>query len=285
MKKGCGLSAHSNPVFSVDIFERGLAFGQHRVDSQHLWTSLPLSISDEGGVAPLHSRYALRSDSPETQLETHLQRLSRQGVLSRAAIFFGSANDPMYPFEGKFDIALRLLEVFQRYPPGLLILQTRSPLLVIAMTALKALSERLVVTIGVETNDEAAVRRYTPGLAAAEERLKMARTLKRFHIPVHLQVQPVLPYGDWKKDAAPLAATLIEASDAVFVAPLCDGTEVSEKRVRKTTIGRKLSEDRKFHWLRPDAALPLQQALALLRPESSLPARHIRERQLKLFVA
>ncbi|WKZ56277.1 MAG: hypothetical protein QY326_05930 [Bdellovibrionota bacterium] len=285
MKRATQKGARSTPVFSVDLFEDGLVFGQHRLESAQLWTGLPLALGSEGTVAPLHSRYSIRPDNNVSQLEGHLQRLSRLGILSSSVIFFGTVHDPMYPFEGRFDNALKLLQVFQRYQPGVLVLQTRSPLLVIAMPALKALADRLVVTIGIETPDDSMARRYTPAIPAAEDRFKMARTLKRFHIPVHVQVNPVLPYGDWKRDAAPFAASLIECSDAVFVAPLCNGSSSIERRVRRSPIGQRLALDRKFHWLRPDAAEPLQQALAILRPESATPARAIIERQLKLFVA
>ncbi len=275
-------------IYSVDSFNNGIAFGQHRLpcgeDARDLYS---LRISDDLELAPLRSRYALHQTNPLHQLESHLMRLSEQGVLNKATIFFGSYTDPFFPFEGKFDASMRFLEIFQRYTPGHLVVQTRSPLLVIALPVLKRLGKHVSVTLGIETNKEESVLRYTPGLPRIEERLKMATALRRFGIEVNLQVSPVLPYGDWKKDALEFAETLNNHADHIYVKPFLDGSDRRERALKNHGAVQRLAEDRKFHWLRPDAANPLIAALEKIAPEKlKAPNRdHLKDRQMNIFAA
>ena len=273
-------------IYSVDSFNNGIAFGQHRLpageDARDFYS---LHITDDLEKAPLRSRYALHNTNPLQQLESHLMRLSQQGVLGQATIFFGSYADPFFPFEGKFDASMRFLELFQRYTPGHLTVQTRSPLLVIALPVLKRLGKHVSVTLGIETHEEESVLRYTPGLPRVEERLKTATALRRFGVEVNLQVSPVLPYGDWRKDAKAFAEILASNGDHVHVRPFLDGTEKRERSLRNHGTVLRLAEDRKFHWLRPDAATPLISEIEKIAPEKlRAPKRtHLIERQLDIF--
>lgn len=275
-------------IYSVDSFNNGIAFGQHRLPaSEDARDFYALRISDDLELAPLRSRYALHQTNPLHQLEGHLMRLSQQGVLSRSTIFFGSYTDPFFPFEGKFDASMRFLELFQRYTPGHLVVQTRSPLLVIALPVLKRLGKHVSVTLGVETNQEESVLRYTPGLPRIEERLKTATALRRFGVEVNLQVSPVLPYGDWRKDAGAFAKTLVDHGDHIYVRPFLDGSEKKERQLRNHGAVQRLAEDRKFHWLRPDAANPLITELERIAPDKlKAPKRdHLKDRQMAIFAA
>jgi DNA repair photolyase len=275
-------------TYTVDSFADGIAFGQHRLEEgQDPRDFYGLRLKDEADLVRLRSRYVLHRSNPLHELESHLMRLSRQGVLASSVIYLGVSTDPFFPFEGKFDGSMKFLELFQRYTPGLLIVQTRSPLIVIAMPVLKRLGARASVTIGLETPDEEAVRRYTPGFPRVADRLKTATALRRFGVEVSFQVSPVLPYGDWKKDAGKFAEVLNANADRIYVKPLSDGTDRTERAVRNMPLAKRLAEDRRFHWLRPDAASPLITELEKLAPEKlKVPERrHLRERQMKMFAA
>lgn len=279
---GCRLN------FTVDSFANGIAFGQHKLEGQQDPRDFyHLRLADDSEMIKLRSRYALHKDNPLHKLERNLIRLSRLGVLRDTSIYFGVTTDPFLPFEGKFDASMKFLELFQKYTPGLLVVQTRSPLLVIAMPVLKRLGQHAAVTLGIETCDEESVQRYTPGLPRLEERLKTASTLRRFGVEVTLQVAPVLPYGDWKSSAPDFADLLLEHADYVYVRSITDGSEKVEKKLRTTALARKLAADRKFYWLRPDAANPLITALEQKAPEKLLiPKREqLREKQLGIFAA
>lgn len=276
------------PFFTVDSFANGIAIGQQKFEGQgDPRDYFYLRLEDDAGMVRLRSRYALHTENPLQELERNLMRLSRQGVLGGSTIYLGVSTDPYLPFDGKFEASMKFLNLFQRYVPGMLVVQTRSPLIVIAMPVLRKLGRQVAVTLGVETNQEDAVQRYTPGFPRISERLKVADALRKFGIEVTLQVGPLLPYGDWRNDAPAFAELLAAHGDYVHVRPLVDGSRESEKRARPTQLAHKLAAERRFHWLRPDAANPLITALEKIAPEKLLPPvrEHLKEKQLKMFAA
>ncbi|MBX7138153.1 MAG: hypothetical protein K1X83_09225 [Oligoflexia bacterium] len=287
-KAALGTRINSHATFTVDSFANGIAFGQHRLeegaDPRDFYS---LRMQDEPEMIRLRSRYALHKENPFHRLERNLMRLSRLGVLRSSTIYFGVTTDPFLPFEGKFDASIKFLELFQKYTPGQLIVQTRSPLIVVAMPVLRRLGKHATVTLGLETDDEQALQRYTPGLPRASERLRTATALRRFGVEVNLQVSPVLPYGDWKKDACRFAQTLVQHADHIFLRSITDGSERRERRIKSSPVVQRLAADRQYFYLRPDSALPLTKAIEMLAPEKlKLPARtSLTEKQLKMFAA
>ena len=275
-------------VFTVDAFSNGIAFGQHAhepgADPRDIYA---LRLQNDAEVIRLRSRYSLTREKPLHQLERYLMKLSSKGVLHSSHIYLGTSTDPFHPFEGKFDVSIKFLELFKRYTPGMLTVQTRSPLIVLALPVFAALGKHVAVTLGIETPDEVSVRRYTPGFPRVDERLKTAAALRRFGIEVTLQVGPVLPYGDWKEDAAGFAKILDEHSDYVYVAPFTDGSDLAEKRVRNSVVAKRIADDRKFHWLRTDAANPLISEIEKIAPEKlKRPDRtQLKNKQLSIFAA
>ncbi len=272
-------------TYSVDSFAHGIAFGQHRLAEGHDPRNFySLRLQDDSAVVRLRSRYVLHEKNPLHELERHLMRLSRQGTLRQSVIYLGVSTDPFLPFAGKFDASMRFLELFRRYTPGMLMVQTRSPLVVIAMPVFTALKGRVAITMGLETPDDTMVRRYTPSCPRVEERLRAVRALRRFGIEVNIQVAPVLPYGDWKKDAAPFAKLLAEHADYIHVRGVTEG---AEGLVRRSAVVKCLSDNRAFHWLRPDSAEPLREALLDLCPEKLLapPRPQLYPKQSALFAA
>ena len=275
-------------TFTVDSFADGIAWGQHLLpEGEDPRDYYGLHLADDSSVVQLRSRYSLHKQNPLIELEKHLMGLSRQGVLGSSCIILGTTTDPFYPFEGKFDASMRFLELFQRYTPGMLYVQTRSPLLVIALPVFKKLGSRCAITIGLETHQEDAVSRYTPGMPRISERLKTATALRRFGVEVNLQVSPVLPYGDWEEDADEFADVLIEHGNSIYVRSITDGSERCERKVRASALAKRLADDRKFHWLRPDSARPLIDAIERKAPEKLLlPERpQLKKKQVEMFAA
>ena len=279
-------SEQSTITYTVDSFANGIAFGQHKLkagdDPRDFYG---LRLDEDGELARLRSRYTLNKDNPFCELERHLMRLSSQGVLRSSVIYFGTTTDPFLPFQDKFDASMRFLELFKRYTPGLLVIQTRSPLIVIAMPVLSKLGKHCAVTFGIETCLEESVRRYTPALPRIEERLKTVTALRRFGIEVTLQASPILPYGDWKTDAPRFAEMLVEHGDYVYVRSITDGSDRVERKVRTTELAKKLAQDRKFHWLRPDTANMVITEIEKLAPQKLVvPKRsELTAKQVRLF--
>jgi DNA repair photolyase len=277
----------SRVLYTIDSFADGISFGQQRFQAdEDVRDVLGLALADKEELTNLRSRYALKKENPLHQLELHLMRLSQQGELSSAEMIFGTTTDPFFPFEGKFDASIRFLELFQRYAPGLLTIQTRSPLIVIAMPVLRKLGARASVTIGIETSLEESAQRYTPGLPRVEERLKTAAALRRFGVPVTIQVGPVLPYGDWRKDAGEFAQKLVEHADHIVVQPLYRLQKRAGRKIN-CPVSQRIARDRLFHYLRPDSAQPLFDAIEKIAPEKLMqPSREqLRSRQLSIFAA
>jgi len=268
-------------IYTLDAFREGISFSS-RADHHH---GAALQIEKE--VFPLRSKYSLRKGDPVRQLECELIKMSQLGLLSRSTILFGDTVDPFHPFDGKFDTSMRLLELFKRYTPGMLYLQTRSPLVVIALPVFQHLGEACAVNIGIETHLERACSHYTPGLPRVRERVKTVRALQRFGVSTNIQVSPLLPYGQWRSSAMEFAEFLCEFNGSLSIRSLNDGTPEGAQRLRHTPLAKKLAHERKFHWLRPDAAFPLTEAIELLAPEKLVVDKLPRTtpKQLEMFAA
>lgn len=282
-------------IFSVDSFSNGISFGQIGSSDFSNFESLPrmlsLKLADDASMALLRSRFVFnKTDSKASsliELDNHLFKLSRNGILRSSEIYFGNAQDPFFPFDSKFDVSMKFLEIFKKYMPGMLHVQTRSPLIVLAMPVFKSLGKHCSITIGLETCCEDSASRYTPSLPRVSERLKTIRALRQFGIEVKIQVGPVLPYGDWKSDAKKFAEILVEHADFISVLPITDGSKSAESGLRKNPVALKLAQDRKFHWLRRDSARPLLQAIEDIAPEKLVSPQRAQftNRQLSIFAA
>lgn len=272
--------------FTVDSFEQGIAFGQHYLQAdQDPRDYYALRICDNMELVRLRSRYCLNKTNPLHELELRLMKIAQRGRLSNSSIYFGVSTDPFFPFDGKFDASMKFLDIFQRYTPGLLTVQTRSPLIVLALPVLKRLKNHVSVTIGIETHLDQVGKRYTPELPLICERLKAAQSLRNFGVEVTLQVYPILPYGDWRQDAPEFAKVLVQAADYIHIKPMHDGSLRSDRLLKNNFVANKLALDRKFHWLRADAGNPLISAIEKIAPEKLLPPHrlHLEERQMQVF--
>lgn len=283
-------------VYTVDAFQGGIALGEHKVPAGRSGNAFALHLEERSGTVPLRGRYFFHRDNPRVALERQLMKLSKAGVLRRSTIYFGVTSDPFLPFESKFDLARQFLEVFERYVPGLLHIQTRSSLVVLMMPLLKSLGKHVAVTIGIETPLEDVVKRYTPELPTVGERLRTVRALRECGIQTNLQVAPVLPYGDWKHDAPAFAEQLVNNADHVVIAAALaphgvdatsSGRTGGNFMTNRSRLVRALSASRQYFWLRPDSALPLLEAVTTIAPEKlKAPTyTHLEDPQLSIFAA
>lgn len=270
----------SSPILAVDSYARGISIG--KMDHEGRGLELRLDGEQRDASLMLRSRYVMKSGEPLADLERHLHRLSARGELRRTTIVFGVTTDPFHPFDEKFATSMKFLEIFERFAPGRLIIQTRSPLIVIGLPILKKVRNTTLVSIGLETPNEDVRQRYTPDLPSVSERWKTIRALKRFGIRVGVQVSPMLPYGDWRRDAASFAEDLCQEADFITVRSLVQAAGTHRPN---TAVARKLVADRQFFWLRQDTHLPLVEAIRHRAPEKLLhPAQlEIPDPQLALF--
>lgn len=253
------------PILVVDSYARGISIG--KIDPAG--KGLELQVDEERKENPmlLRSRYVMRNGEPLLDLERHLERLSARGELRRTTVVFGVTTDPFHPFDEKFATSMKFLEIFERFQPGRLVIQTRSPLVVIGLPILKKVRSTTCITIGLETPRDEIRLRYTPDLPSVTERWKTVRALKRFGLKVGIQVSPMLPYGDWRTDAGTFADELCEEADYIAIKSIAQGSKGARP---SNLIARKLTADRQFFWLRHDTHRPLEEAIRQRAPEKLL---------------
>lgn len=261
-KQRAAVRSRNNPILVVDSYARGISIG--RVGDSSGGFDLQIDGDSATGPGLLRSRYVMQSGEPLGDLERHLVRLSSRGELRRTTIVFGVTTDPFHPFDEKFATSMKFLEMFERYSPGKLIIQTRSPLVVIGLPILKKVRNTTFVSVGIETPSDEIRQRYTPQLPSVSERWKMVRALKRFGLKVGIQVAPLLPYGDWRTDAQAFAEDLAAEAEWVSVTSIAQAAGAARPN---GLLARKLAADRQFFWLRSDSHRPLTDALHKIAPE------------------
>lgn len=232
-------------------------------------------------------KYYLYKDNYVSGLERRLSLLREQGKLENTVIYFGITSDPFFNFQRKFDVTMAALNLFEQFRPGLLVLQTRSPLVISALPTLKFLAENAVVAMPIESRLESVIARYTPGQPKIAERLLAADGLRKQGIMVNLVVSPVLPYGEVHRDAWEFAEMLQDHANYITFGCLAQGSSDDELQLRNLPIARKLVADRQYRFLRPYAFRGLYYACKVLSPEKlllPLMKRH-EKTQLSLFAA
>jgi hypothetical protein len=272
----------ANPILVVDSYAGGISIGRAAAEEKRFQLQVDGNKKEGGGL--LRSRYVMNTQQPLADLERHLARLSSRGELRQSTVVFGVTTDPFHPFDEKFATSMKFLELFERYAPGKLIIQTRSPLIVIGLPVLKQVRNNTFVMIGLETPLEEVRLRYTPDLPTVKERWKTARALRRFGFKVGFQVAPILPYGDWRNDANSFAEELAKEGDFISLQSIADASGAARPTGE---LARKLAADRQFFWLRADTRRPLYDALSRLVPEKLLHPveQEIADPQMALFGA
>ncbi len=146
------------------------------------------------------------------KLTAELAALEQAGRLGDAAVFMSSATDPYQGLERRLRITRGALEAFIERPVRRLLLQTRSPMIERDIDLLRRLGAHVMVSLTLETDDDAVRRALTPTSASVERRLRTAKMMRAAGIAVQLAIAPMLP-----NHAARFAALADEAADRVIV--------------------------------------------------------------------
>ncbi len=262
---GITLSVHKP---ESNILENGAAEGVE--EHKYLAEQFALRFKDTRDYQLSEGKYFLHKENARQSLENHLSRLHKKNLLQGATVYFGTTVDPFIAFHKRFDITSACLQLFEQYKPRKLLIQTRSPMVIAALPTLKALEGRAHVGIAIESHLEKSIARYTPGQPKISERLVAAQGLRRQGISVNLQVVPVLPYGDFFRDAWDFAEVLDRHSDFISFGALASGSAEDEKQLKELPVARKLATDKQFRWLRPYAYRYLYHALKVVAPQKLL---------------
>jgi DNA repair photolyase len=227
--------------------------------------ALPVARAGEG---PWGSWVIAKANLAEL-LATELKALERAGKLDRATIFMSSATDPYQGLERRLQLSRAALELFTRFTPRRVLLQTRSPLVERDLDLLKRLGSNVIVSITLETDDDSVRRALTPTSPSVARRLEVARRMREAGVFVQLAIAPMMP--NHPERFAELADA---AADRVVVDTYFAGDGSCGRRSRALGIGglyAKLGHER---WFRPGAEDALMAAMrARIGPERVLFSR------------
>lgn len=137
--------------------------------------------------------------------------LAATGDPAALRIFMSSATDPYQPAEARLRITRSVLDVFSDRSVGMLVVQTRSPLVERDFEIMERLPFAWL-SMTVETDDDTVRRALTPTCPSMGRRLAAMRRARERGIRVQAAVSPLLP-GDVHR----FASLLAESADRVVV--------------------------------------------------------------------
>ncbi len=177
-------------------------------------------------------------------------------------IYCSSLVDPYQPGE---QIMPDLLRVMLDKPPALLVIQTRSPLVLRDLDLLRQLRAR--VSFSITTNRADVLRHYEPHSPAYEDRLHAVRTLNANGVPAFTTLAPLLPSHVEELVADALAAS----PEALIVDPAHNRT--NKKRGATTRdVALKIAERRnEGQWFEPTFQAALVEQIRRLASSAGRP--------------
>ncbi len=284
---GVTLSIHKNPAFAAQTKDGSNSKESQSAPKPLLATQFHLRSKDTREYLLPQGRYHLIKERMADTLELHLKQLKDQNILQDAVLYFGVTTDAFFALPKKFEVTMKCLELLEKYQPGMLIVASRSPLVLSALPILKYFGDRAAAVITLESPYDAVLQKFTPGQSTVMERLVAADGLRAQGITVNLQVSPILPYGDFYRDAWPFAELLAAHADFITLGCLATGSVQDEQALRMNPLAIRLSTDKQYRWLRPHAYKYLFHALQSVAPEKLLlPVRsEAIKSQLSLFAA
>ena len=292
-------SSFASNIFCINPYPNGITVSVHKqplktddgsedeVKSSFLPTHFHLRYRDTRDYQLPSGKYYLYKDSYARALELMLTGLRKQGQLESSVVYLGTTADPFLALNKKFDVTMTCIELLEQYKPGLVVVQSRSPMVISVLPFLKVMGEKAVVGISIESRLESVVAKYTPGQPRLKDRLVAAEGLRAQGVKVNLIASPILPYGEYYRDAWEFAEILDNHGDFISLGCLASGDPNEEAQLRSLPLARRLVSDNNFRVLRPLAYRFLYHALKATAPEKLLlPAPTFKQSvQLNLFAA
>ncbi len=190
-------------------------------------------------------------------LRREIEQAKKKGLFGRLRIFMSTATDPYQGAEARLKLTRQILQVFHESGDfGLLVVQTRSPLIERDMDLISALGGRVAVSLTIETNREEVRRQITPTSPSIERRLETLAKLTRAGIRTQAAISPVLPC-----DAEEFAILISARANRAVVDTLIDGDGACGRRSAELGMQRILASHGYQDWMTPEAHLPLLDAL------------------------
>jgi DNA repair photolyase len=190
-------------------------------------------------------------------LRQELDAARRKGVFGKLRIFMSTATDPYQGPEARLQITRRLLETFAASGDfGLLVVQTRSPMIERDIDLLQQLGPSVAVSFTIETNRDEVRRQITPTSPSIERRLATLERLTGAGLRTQAAISPILPC-----DAEVFAQLIADRATRAVVDTLIDGDGAGGRRSTELGMPELLRSLGYGDWLRGDAHVPLLEAL------------------------
>jgi DNA repair photolyase len=197
-----------------------------------------------------------KTNAPEL-LRQDLEKARRKGSFGSLRIFMSTATDPYQGAEARLKITRDLLDVFARSGEfGLLVVQTRSPLVERDIDLLTQLGSRVWVSLTIETNREEVRRQITPASPSIERRLVTLEKLTRSGIRTQAAISPVLPC-----DAEEFSDLIASRATRAVLDTLLHGDGASGRRSTELKMPELLQSFGYRDWMREDVHVELLNAL------------------------
>lgn len=190
-------------------------------------------------------------------LRLELEKARRKGQFGSLRIFMSTATDPYQGAEARLKITRGVLEVFAEAGDfGLLVVQTRSPLVERDMDLLARLDSRVWVSLTIETNRDDVRRQITPASPSIARRLTTLEKLTRAGLKVQAAISPVLPC-----DAEQFADLIAARTTRAVVDTLIHGDGASGRRSAELGMPDLLRRLGYETWMNEDSHVPLLENL------------------------
>jgi len=187
-------------------------------------------------------------------LERELEAFARRGTVLR--IFFSGATEP-FPsgLEPKYRLSGKCLEAFRRFPPALLVMQTRSPLVERYFDLIAAIPTA-VLNLTIETDNDEIRRQLTPSCPTIERRLAVVRAATARGIYTQITVSPALPHEPER-----FAALIAGSYRRVIIDDFLNGDGAQGARSRRRGVPETLARHGYPGWFGPETTRLLHAAL------------------------
>lgn len=150
-------------------------------------------------------------------------------------VFMSSATDPYQPAERRLNITRSILQVLREQPVGLLVVQTRSPIVERDLDLLGDMPFAWL-SMTVETDNDDVRRALTPTCPSIKRRVTAMRSARTAGVKVQAAVSPTLPHS-----TEAFASLLQESADRVIVDTFF-GDGANGRRTRHRPLPKRFSE-------------------------------------------
>jgi DNA repair photolyase len=191
------------------------------------------------------------------KLKAELTRFEKRGQLESLAIFMSSATDPYQGAERKWRLTRACLDVLAQHPPGLLVVQTRSPRVADDFERIAVFGERCWLNFTLETDLDDVRRALTPRCPSISQRWATIEAARAHGIQVQITVSPSLPYSDLQG----FADKLVTHGDRVVVDSYVSGDGGSGGRTARTSTSKIYAEQGWGDWRAEEPARALYEEL------------------------